>query len=139
MAEERLKRTVIRAPSDGTIFTILARPGESVGTLPLLRMGDSRHMLAVAEVYETDVCLVRVGQTATIASPALSQPLTGVVEQVGSTIVKNHLLDVDPSADADRRVVEVRIRLDQSEPAASMINLQVQVSISLAPNGKAAQ
>ena len=41
------------------------------------------------------------------------------------------MLDVDPAADADARVVEVRIRLDEPEALASLTNLQVDVLIEL--------
>ena len=37
--------------------------------------------------------------------------------------------DTDPGAPVDTRVVEVRIRLDESEPAAALSNLQVDVRI----------
>jgi HlyD family secretion protein len=47
-------------------------------------------------------------------------------------IYKNDILDVDPAADADARVVEVRIRLDEPDEVAGLSNLQVDVEIRLA-------
>jgi HlyD family secretion protein len=47
-------------------------------------------------------------------------------------IYKNDILDVDPAADADARVVEVRIRLDEPDLVAGLSNLQVDVEIRLA-------
>jgi HlyD family secretion protein len=88
-------------------------------------------MYAVAEVYETDIGLVRVGQKGRVTSPVLSEALTGTVEQIGNMIAKNDILDVDPTANTDARVVEVKIRLDNSAPAARLINLQVYVLIFL--------
>jgi len=46
-------------------------------------------------------------------------------------IDRNYIFDLDPRADADRRVVVVKIRLDNSEPAAHFVNLQVTVTIHL--------
>jgi HlyD family secretion protein len=53
------------------------------------------------------------------------------VELIGKTITKNALLDVDPAAAVDRRVVEVKIRLDPNDLAARMVNLQVDVAIDV--------
>ena len=131
VAEERLKHTVLRAKVGGQVLKVLAHPGEVVDTQPILRLGDTRHMMAIAEVYETDVRRLRPGQAATVSSPALASPLTGKVTEVGRMVAKNSVFDVDPAADADRRVVEVKVALDDSGPAAALVNLQVQVAITL--------
>ena len=131
-AEARLERSVIRAPVSGQILKIVSRPGEETGQRAILQMGNVSQMYAVAEVYETDVSRVRAGQRATIASPALGQPLGGVVEIVGVAISRNLIVDVDPSASTDRRVAEVKIRLDESQRAARLVNMQVTVAIDVA-------
>ena len=128
----RLERTIIRAPRDARILKIQTFGGETIKQ-SILQMGDTSVMHAVAEVYETDIGLVRRGQSATIKSPALPRTLHGKVEQVGIIIFKNDVLDVDPSADQDARVVEVRIRLDESELVAHLTNLQVNVKIEVGP------
>ena len=130
--ESRIQRTMIRAPIDGQILEVLTWPGERLGNQPILQMGDTKEMHAVAEVYETDIGLVRLGQKATIRSPALPRELAGSVVRVGVQIYKNDILDVDPAADADARVVEVRIRLDEPDLVAGLSNLQVDVEIRLA-------
>jgi HlyD family secretion protein len=131
LAEVRLQRTILRAPHDGAVLKIIARPGERVDQKPILKLGDTHAMYAVAEVYQTDVGLVQPGQRATVTSPALTEALTGTVERVGRIIYKNDVLSVDPAASADARVVEVWIRLDTSEAASRMTNLQVDVLIDL--------
>ncbi len=130
LAEARLARTIIRAPIDGLILKVQLHPGESVGAGPILKMGNTSRMFAVAEVYETDIGLVRLGQKARISSGALARDVTGVVAAIGRTIHRTTVLDVDPAADADSRIVEVRIRLDESEPVASLTNLQVRIDIT---------
>ena len=131
LAEARLARTIIGAPIDGLILKVLLHPGESVGQGPILKMGSTSQMFAVAEVYETDVGLVRVGQKARLTSGALAREVTGVVAAIGRTIHRTTVLDVDPAADVDSRIVEVRIKLDDSEPVASLTNLQVRVDIQI--------
>lgn len=135
LAEARLAQTVIRAPSAGTILQLYAEPGEAVtNSDPILALGNTQQMYVVAEVYETDVSLVEPGQRATITSRngAFEAVLTGTVEQVGLQIFKNDVLDDDPAANADARVVEVRVRVDQSEVIDGLTNLQVDVAIDVA-------
>jgi HlyD family secretion protein len=50
---------------------------------------------------------------------------------VGNLIFKNDVLNIDPTADVDSRVVEVRIQLDDSRAAAKLTYLQVNVEIVL--------
>jgi HlyD family secretion protein len=131
VAKARLDRAVVKAPISGEIVKILTRPGESVGREPILKMGNTKSMYAIAEVYETDVRFVNPGQKATITSKAFpNEKLTGVVERVGSLVYKNDVLNLDPAKDADSRVIEVRIRLDDSRVAAKYNYLQVDVAIS---------
>ncbi|NJL40611.1 MAG: HlyD family efflux transporter periplasmic adaptor subunit [Leptolyngbyaceae cyanobacterium SM1_4_3] len=133
LANASLDRTIIRAPNDGEILQIITQTGEAIGEEGILEMGNTRQMYVVAEVYETDVGLVELGQKATITSRngAFDETLTGNVERIGTQIFKNDVLDDDPAANADARVVEVRIRLDQSEPVARLTNLQVDVRIDV--------
>jgi HlyD family secretion protein len=90
-------------------------------------------MYVVSEVYETDIGLVKVGQPVTITSRngAFTETLTGTVEEIGLQIAKNDVLDDDPAANADARVVEVRVRIDQSDVVAALTNLQVDVAIDI--------
>ncbi|NJL87895.1 MAG: HlyD family efflux transporter periplasmic adaptor subunit [Leptolyngbyaceae cyanobacterium SM1_1_3] len=137
VAEARLAQTVIRAPQSGQILDVLQQPGEAVGMGdPLMVMGNTQQMFVVAEVYETDVGLVAVGQSAEIISRngAFESALSGTVAQVGLQIFKNDILDDDPAANADARVVEVRLRIDpgDSETVTGLTNLQVDVVIDVA-------
>jgi HlyD family secretion protein len=131
LAEARLNRTILKAPRDGCILKTLTHPGETTDRLPILKMGDTKAMYAVAEVYETDIIWVREGQPAQVNSPALLGVLNGKVERIGQMVFKNDVLHVDPQADVDARVVDVWILLDSPETVAHMTNLQVDVKIDL--------
>ena len=128
-AEAELKTSIIRAPSDGQIIEVIANPGEAVQGRVILRMGDVSEMYVLAEVYEADVSRVRLGQHVVISSSALSQPLTGTVERIGTNVFKRQVRNIDPQADTDARVVQVRARLDNSDEAARFVGLQVDVRI----------
>ncbi|NJL49348.1 MAG: HlyD family efflux transporter periplasmic adaptor subunit [Leptolyngbyaceae cyanobacterium SM2_5_2] len=135
LAESQLELMIIRAPKAGQVLDISAYPGEAVSQSgePVLTLGDTGQMYVVAEVYETDIGLVKVGQPVTISSRngAFAETLTGTVEEIGLQIAKNDVLDDDPAANADARVVEVRVRIDQSDVVAALTNLQVDVAIDI--------
>lgn len=130
-AEAQLELTIIRAPIDGAILKILTYPGERIGNDPILKMGNTADMHVIAEVHETDVGFVRVGQRVAINSDALHEPVQGMVEEIGELIYKNDVLNVDPRADKDTRIVEVRVKLENSEAVSRLTQLEVSVRIDL--------
>lgn len=128
-ARAELGLSTVRSPLDGQVLEIHAREGERVGGEGIAELGQTAAMVAVAEVYETDIGRVRVGQRARVRSPALPHALEGVVDRIGLKIGKKDVLSTDPVADADARVVEVEIRLLEPELAAALTNLRVEVLI----------
>ncbi len=127
----RLAQYQLVAPISGRVLKILTWPGETVGQEPILRLGETGRMYAVAEVDETDVRQVRVGQRATVTSPALPVAIEGTVERISSIIHRNQVFDLDPTARADTRVMEVRVRLDEAELASRFVHHQVRVAIDV--------
>ncbi len=124
-----LRLTEVRSPIDGRVLDVHAREGERVGADGILELGATQAMFAIAEVYETDIGRVAVGQRARVTSPVLAQPLEGVVELIRPKIQKQDVLGTDPAARKDARVVEVEIRLDDSATAATLTRMQVEVTI----------
>lgn len=137
VAEADLELSIIRAPIDGEILKVFTYPGERIGNDPILKMGDTKNMYVIAEVHETDVGAVRIGQKATITSEALDQPVSGRVEEIGALIYKNDVLDVDPRAAKDTRIVEVRIKVDNPEAISRFTHLEVSTRIDLTSNPEA--
>ncbi|MEO1403144.1 MAG: efflux RND transporter periplasmic adaptor subunit [Cyanobacteria bacterium J06635_1] len=136
LAEAQLALATVIAPAAGQIIETIVDPGEAVSSLqpdPLLVMGNTDEMVVIAEVYETDVGLVEPGQKVTITSRngAFGETLTGTVEKVGLQIAKNDVLDDDPAANADARVAEVTVAVDQDEAVSGLTNLQVDVLIDV--------
>jgi HlyD family secretion protein len=128
-ATAQLARASVRAPIAGQVLAIHARQGERIGQNGLLELGQTERMYVVAEVYETDIGQVRVGQTAVAHSPALATPVTGKVDRVGLLVARNDALGLDPVARTDSRVVEVFVLLDDPAAVAGLTNLQVTVEI----------
>jgi HlyD family secretion protein len=132
VAQRRLEQTLITAPSKGEILKLLARPGETVGAQPILQLADTSHMVVIAEIYETDIDKIKVGQHALIWSRVWPDPkLPGTVTHKGHIIARNRIFDTDPTANVDRRVLEVTIDLKDPGPLAHLIHHQVYVEIAL--------
>ena len=132
-AKADLNLAYVRTPINGQILKIHTRPGEVVGDKGIAELGRTNQMYVVAEVYETDVGKVRLGQGATITSKAFAGKLRGNIAQVGLQIDKKDVLNTDPAADVDARVVEVKIRLnpEDSKLVAGLTRLQVKVAIDI--------
>jgi HlyD family secretion protein len=124
-----LERARVRAPYAGRVLEILADRGELLGPEGLLELGRVDRMYAVAEVFESDIGRVRVGQRATVTSAALPGPLAGTVEKIRPRVRKQDVVGTDPAARKDARIVEVEILLDDPAPAAALTHLQVDVII----------
>ena len=128
-AQSAVDRDTVVAPVAGQVIEVHAHQGERVGPEGIAEIGDTDHMYAVAEVYETDIGRVRVGQRATMTSPALDSALSGTVERVGMKIARLDVLDTDPAARTDARIVPVEIRLVDRSRGASLSNLLLEVTI----------
>jgi HlyD family secretion protein len=130
-AQAELARSIVTAPVAGEILEIHAKTGERVGPEGIAELGKTDEMYAVAEVYETDIRFVKVGQQAVVTSPALDGPIKGIVERIGRKVGKNDVLSSDPAAKTDARVVEVKIRLEDATATSGLTNLQVEVELKL--------
>jgi HlyD family secretion protein len=140
----RLDESTLKVPEDvvtATVLRVSGHAGQVTGTQPILELAAGDRIVVVAEVYESDLDQIYnglkkpAGVAATVKARALegsqTKPLTGQVEpdQVARLVVHNQLLSLDPRADQDRRVVQVRVLLDSesAERARNFIGLQVNV------------
>jgi multidrug resistance efflux pump len=105
-ARQALSNAQIVAPYDGTVVSISPKVGESVSAfVPAIVFADLTQMQVLANVDETTLASVRVGQKATIYVDALpDQVLSGRVKQIGmfATAVGNVVM------------VPVRIEIDST-------------------------
>jgi HlyD family secretion protein len=135
-AQEDLELASVKAPFQGQVLEINTYPGESVDEdQGIAELGKTDQMVVVAEVYESDIGKVRLGQPVTVTSEsqAFEGELKGKVSQIGLQIGKKDVLDTDPAADVDTRVVEVKILLDSeaSKIVSGLTNSKVLVKIRL--------
>jgi len=132
-AETNLAQAYIRAPRDGQILKIHTRLGEKVGNEGIVELGSTDRMVAVLEVYQTEIDRVRVGQMATITGQAFQGEVRGIVSQIGLQVERQRIAGNQPGENLDRRIIEVKVRLnpEDSRLVAALTNLQVQGKIQL--------
>jgi HlyD family secretion protein len=130
-AQMNLDQASIRAPQNGKVLKVYTRPGEMIHQNGIVEIGNTQEMVAVAEVDETDVPFLKTGLRAKVRDDSLAGELTGIVDSIGQKVVRQSVVNLDPSASVDSRVVEVRIKLDSasSSTVSSLTNLQVVVTI----------
>lgn len=131
-AQAELDKASVRSPVAGEILYVHTRSGEVVSSNGIVEIGQTRQMNVVAEVYQSDINKVQVGQKVRVTSDAIVGELFGEVELIGSQVRRQTLVNTDPSTNIDARIIEVRIALDaaSSEKAAKFTNLQVTAVIA---------
>jgi HlyD family secretion protein len=130
-AKASLAQASVKSPQAGEVLYIHTRAGEVVSTDGIVEIGQTEQMEAIAEVYQSDIAKVRLGQKAEISSEAIAGKLTGTVSQIGTQVRRQTIVNTDPSTNIDARIVEVHVKLDRasSQKAAKSTNLQVRVAI----------
>lgn len=131
-----LNLTQIKAPNDGQVIDIKAYEGETIDNAEgVIEMANTKQMLIIAEVYESDISKLKLGQKAIIKSENNSFPdsITGNVVHISSKIGKKDVLETDPAASVDARVVEVKIAVNPEDNNIinNLIYSQVLVQILL--------
>ncbi|MFY8148922.1 MAG: HlyD family efflux transporter periplasmic adaptor subunit [Prochlorococcaceae cyanobacterium] len=127
VARVSLEESLVRSPIDGRVLRVLGRPGEVASGGGLLVLGQTARMQAVVEVYQSDLPRVRLAQPVRLTSAALQAPLSGTVARIGAMVRRQSVVNTDPTANLDNRVVEVTVPLtpESSARAAGLTNLQV--------------
>lgn len=131
-----LDLTQIKAPIDGEILDIKAYGGENIDNADgVVEIGNTQQMRVVAEVYESDIADIKIGQKVEIRSEnkSFEGVITGKVVEISSKIGKKDVLETDPAASVDARVVEVKIAIDseKNNTIKNLIYSQVLVNILL--------
>jgi HlyD family secretion protein len=124
-----LELSELRSPIDGVVLRVFTQPGERPDASGILEVGANQRMEAIAEVYESDVARIRIGQTVLLESESggFKGTLRARVLRISPQVRQRQVLSTDPSADADARIVEVRLGLDPAElpKVAALAGLKV--------------
>ncbi|MFN6469990.1 MAG: HlyD family efflux transporter periplasmic adaptor subunit [Nostoc sp. SerVER01] len=134
-AKVDMESTYVQAPVAGQILSVNAKAGEVVGSSGIVDIGQTQQMYVMAEVYESDIQYIKVNQPAIIVSEygGFTGEVKGIVDRIGLQIDKPGIVNDDPSAKADVRIVKVKIRLhpNDSERVRTLNKLQVRASIQI--------
>ncbi|MFM7908378.1 MAG: ABC exporter membrane fusion protein [Microcystis sp.] len=133
-AQAELELSYVRAPHAGRILKIHTFPGELVKNEGILDLGNIQKMYVTAEVYETDISRVKLGQSVTIKTDKMLGDLEGTVEEIGWKVGRQDVLGTDPVVDTDARVVEVKISLDHRSSAKVNRLTNLKVNVIIHPN-----
>ncbi len=134
-AEADMKLSYVTSPITGEVLEIHTKAGETMSAEGIAEIGRTNEMIVVAEVPEASIGRVRLGQLASIVSDngAFSGKLQGTVSEIARKIGKKDVLNTDPAADVDARVVEVKISLSQQDAllVAGLTNAKVIATIQI--------
>ena len=105
----------LRSPIDGFILGINTRVGERSKNEGILDIGSSQKMEALIEVYESDIDRVFISQNVELSSEngGFQKNLKGKVIRISPQVKQRKVLSTDPTGDADSRIIEVLVKLDQ--------------------------
>ena len=105
----------LRSPIDGFILGINTRVGERPQNEGILEIGSSQKMEALIEVYESDIDRVFISQNVELSSEngGFQKNLKGKVIRISPQVKQRKVLSTDPTGDADSRIIEVLVQLDQ--------------------------
>ncbi|MFM6280985.1 MAG: efflux RND transporter periplasmic adaptor subunit, partial [Dolichospermum sp.] len=133
-AQAELNLSSIRSPINGQVLKINTWPGEIIDNKGILELGQTQQMYVVAEVYETDITKVRLGQTVIITSEAFTGKIKGTVADIGLQVGRQNIFNTNPGSNTDNRIVDVKIRINNfadNQRLSTLTNLQVQAVIQI--------
>lgn len=114
-ARAMLASTVVDATVNGKVTRKLVEPGEAVDiSMPLMILGDVHKVIVKAEVDETDVGKLALGQGAEVSADAYpGRVFPGKVVEIGQAVGKRKVRPEDPSKIQDMKVLETKIEVTE--------------------------
>jgi HlyD family secretion protein len=130
-AKQELAFATVLAPQDGRILKVVVQPGDKVGDAGILEMADTSRMVVTAEVYQTDIKDIRLGQGASISADGFEGQARANVYQILPQVQRQSIFAGEAGENQDQRVFQVRLRIDRKDLRERSIggasNLQVNV------------
>lgn len=129
---KRLDKTIVRSPIDGTVIERYLDEGEGVTPeIPILAIADLSKIWVNAEVDETDIGRVHVGEKAQITSNAYpGQSFAGSVREIANYAGVRKIRPSNPAVNLGLKVVQVKIQLETQTP----LRLGMSVDVKITPS-----
>ncbi|GHB16355.1 HlyD family secretion protein [Salinicola rhizosphaerae] len=138
----RIRDLEVKSPTDGVINKTLIDPGEYVSAgQPILMMHDPSKLWVEANVKETDVGSLRVGQPVSITVDAFpDRTFSGHVAIIGRAATSQFALLPDPNPSGNftkiTQRIPVRIRFDDGPTELIGPGMMVEVDIDVSDDGE---
>jgi len=131
LAEIVLKDLVIVSPISGQVIRTFVEEGEFAHAgRPLLTVADVRKILVRAEVDQTDIPFLKVGQPARVTADGYEgRVFAGTVVELGQAVGARQIRHEDPSKIQDRKVLETKIELKEAEALKLGMTVDVKIEV----------
>jgi HlyD family secretion protein len=134
-AQDNYDNTFVRSPVSGVVVKRYMNPGESISYeslyQPIVSVSDTTHLMVRAEIDETDIGRIQVGQRAEIRCDAFrGQTFYGRVVRISGGLGKKKIQTDNPTDKVDTDVLESLVEADPGSPLR--VGLRVDVYILLA-------
>ena len=129
-ARKRLDKTIIRSPIDGTVIERYLDEGEGVTPeIPILAIANLSKIWINAEVDETDIGRVHLGDKAQVTSNAYpGQTFNGQVQEIADYAGARKIRPSNPSINLGLKVVQVKIQLATQTPLRLGMSVDVKIT-----------
>jgi HlyD family secretion protein len=111
-----LAKTELRSPIDGMVLRRFLQSGETISIqplIPILEVGDTSRLRVRAEIDETDVSRVKLGQQATVTAVAYpGRKFAGIVSSIGQRMGRKSVGSDNPAEQRDTDVLDVLVDLE---------------------------
>lgn len=133
-AEDYYDNTFVRSPVGGVVVKRFMNPGESISyeslSQPIVSVADTTRLVVRAEVDETDIGKIQIGQRPEIRCDAYpGQTFKGWVTRISGGLGKKKIQTDNPLEKVDTEVLESFIEVDRGAPLR--IGLRVDIYIPL--------
>lgn len=126
---KRLDKTVIRSPITGTVIERYMDEGEGVTPeIPILAIADLTKLWVNAEVDETDIGRVSIGDAVNISSNAYPGKIfAGTVTEIADYAGSRKIRPSNPAINLGLKVVQVKIALQEPTPLRLGMTVDVRI------------
>jgi HlyD family secretion protein len=134
-AQDNYDNTFVHSPVGGVVVKRYMNPGESISYeslyQPIVSVSDTTHLMVRAEIDETDIGKIQIGQRAAIRCDAFrGQTFYGSVIRISGGLGRKKIQTDNPTEKIDTDVLESFVEVDPGSPLR--VGLRVDVYIELA-------
>jgi HlyD family secretion protein len=134
-AQDNYDHTFVRSPVDGVVVKRYMNPGESISYeslyQPIVSVSDTTRLIVRAEIDETDIGKIQLGQRAEIRCDAFpGQTFYGRVTRISGGLGKKKIQTDNPMEKIDTDILESFVEVDPGSPLR--VGLRVDVYVQLA-------